>query len=252
MGAGALLTPVVRYSFAGGTVGQPAAATYTDLSGNGLDLTVRDGGVQNVAGKFGTALAFNGQYTYSTDIPSGSVLTTMTSWTSSIWINIPSANIGNQQSMMMARYSGGALPSGGNGFELGYQPGSGIYVSVLNTGNSWDWYGDIPATISPDTWTMVTTTVSATGVDLFLNGVYQGTQTLSNGTPMFTQAGNNISIGYTSSLGGGCTCSLDEFDLFSSVLSGPQITQLYTNQLSTAGSLPLTTPLQIAAARPSI
>ena len=148
-----------------------------------------------------------------------------------------------------ARYSGGAFPSAGNGFELGYQPGSGVWVAVLNTGNSWAWYGDMPATISPDTWTMVTTTVSATGINLYIDGVQVGaTQglTQSGGTPMFTQAGNNISIGYTKSLGG-CSASLDEFDLFSSVLSGGQITQLYTNQLSTAGSLPLTTPLQIAA-----
>ena len=196
LGAGATLTPVVRYSFAGGTVGLPAAATYTDLSGNGNTLTIRDGGVQYAAGKFGTALAFNGQYTYSADIPSGSVLTTMTSWTSSIWINIPSANIGNQQSMVMARYSGGVSANDGNGFEMGYDPGGGgVWVAVLNTGNSWAWYGDMPATISPDTWTMVTTTVTAAGINLYIDGVQVGaTQglTQSGGTPMFTQAGNDI------------------------------------------------------------
>ena len=174
----------------------------------------------------------------------------MTSWTSSIWINIPSANIGNQQSMVMARYSGGVSANDGNGFEMGYDPGGGgVWVAVLNTGNSWAWYGDMPATISPDTWTMVTTTVTAAGINLYIDGVQVGaTQglTQSGGTPMFTQAGNDISIGYTKSLGG-CSASLDEFDLFSSVLSGGQITQLYTNQLSTAGSLPSTTPLQIAA-----
>ena len=71
MGAGTALTPVVRYSFAGGTVGLPAAATYTDLSGNGNTLTIRDGGVQYAAGKFGTALAFNGQYTYTPTSPPG-------------------------------------------------------------------------------------------------------------------------------------------------------------------------------------
>ena len=208
------------------------------------------GASEYAAGKFGTALAFNGQYTYSADIPSGSVLTTMTLWTSSIWINIPSANIGNQQSMVMARYSGGVSANDGNGFEMGYDPGGGgVWVAVLNTGNSWAWYGDMPATISPDTWTMVTTTVTAAGINLYIDGVQVGaTQglTQSGGTPMFTQAGNDISIGYTKSLGG-CSASLDEFDLFSSVLSGGQITQLYTNQLSTAGSLPSTTPLQIAA-----
>ncbi len=251
LGAGsASLSPVVRYSFAGGTVGQPAAATYPDLSGNGNTLTIRDGGVQNVAGHFGTALAFTGQYAYSTDIPSNSVLTTMSSWTSSIWIDIPSANIGNNQSMVCGRYSGGPSANGGNGFEMGYQPGSGVWVAVLNTGNSWDWYGDMPATISPDTWTMVTTTVTAAGINLYIDGATSGHDAGPDAErrhAQFTQAGNDITIGYTASLGG-CSASLDEFDLFSSVLSGGQITQLYTNQLSSLGSLPSTTPLVIDTA----
>ena len=137
----------------------------------------------------------------------------------------------------------GASANDGNGFEMGYQPGGGgVWVAVLNTGNSWDWYGDIPATISPDTWTMVTTTITPAGVNLYLNGIYVGTQPLSNGTPQFTQAGNDISIGYTDSLGG-CSTSLDEFDLFGSVLNQGQITQLYTNQLSSLGSLAVDDPV---------
>ena len=48
-------------------------------------------------------------------------LENLTSWTDSIWIYIPSANINNNQGILATTYADS------NGFETGYVPGYGMH-----------------------------------------------------------------------------------------------------------------------------
>ena len=249
-GARAFVTgalPVVHYTFNGQVGTSPSGTNLPDSSGNGTDLYVRDSGAVFVPGNFGqTAVNANGAFMYSPASQTAPALQNLTAWTNSIWINIPSANAGNNQGIMSTRWPDN------NGFELSYQPGTGIYLAVSD-GSSWVGYGYIPETIPSDSWQMITTTVSSAGLNLYVNGVLIGTEAdltqgsaWNYGTPLFMNPDSYLSFGYGQSVPGNLSAPVQEFNLFDTVLTQTQVLQLYDGQAGTVGALPVT-DVQMAA-----
>ena len=136
--AGGGVLPLVHYTLDSGTLGAISPGTIIpDSSGNGINLTVRDSGASYVAGHFGQGISMpTGVYMYAPAVPA---LTSLNSWTDSIWINIPAANINNNQGLVTTTYPDG------NGFETGYFAADhSIYIQVLNNqNNNWLGYGHI-------------------------------------------------------------------------------------------------------------
>ncbi len=241
-------SPVVHYTFNGQVGTSPSGTNLPDSSGNGTDLYVRDSGAVFVPGNFGqTAVNANGAFMYSPASQTAPALQNLTAWTNSIWINIPSANAGNNQGIMSTRWPDN------NGFELSYQPGTGIYLAVSD-GSSWVGYGYIPETIPSDSWQMITTTVSSAGLNLYVNGVLIGTEAdltqgsawNYGGTPLFMNSDSYLSFGYGQSVAGNLSAPVQEFNLFDTVLTQAQVLQLYDGQAGTVGALPVT-DVQMAA-----
>ena len=250
--AGSPVSPVVHYSF-DGTLGPIAPnATIADSSSNGINLTMRDSGASYVSGAFGQAVSMpSGIYMYT---PATSALTSLNSWTDSVWIDIPAADINNNQGLVTA------TNPDGNGFETFYDAADhSIYL--LRAQQSEQCLGGLrrdlrcPRRSTADTWHMITTTITSSGVNLYVDGQYVGNQTnLFNGqawdssqTPQFMNADSNLSIGEGPRSGWTESAALDEFSLYGSVLTPVQIAQLYdTNSLTPVGSLPSGTAVTVS------
>ena len=170
-------------------------------------------------------------------------LSSLNSWTDSIWINVSAATLSNWTCLMSGRWNN---PSA-FGFDTYFK--SSVAIEIPDSGQS-GWIANQltnSVSIAPDTWTMITQTVTTNQYQLYVNGVLVGTQSFS-GTPqlMFPQAKGFVLGG--AGTGNNFVGSMDDFYLFSSVLSAAQIQKVYQNQVVYFGSaLPANTPVQLAS-----
>ena len=214
-----------------------------DSSGSGNAMTMQGGGANLVAGKYNQALQLNGaEYPYAANTPA---LSSLNSWTDSVWINVSAATLNNYTCLMSGRMNN---PSA-LGFDTYFKSDS-VAIEIPDYGQS-GWIANQltnAVSIAPDTWTMITQTVTTNQYQLYINGVLAGTQSFM-GTPqlMFPQA-----KGFA--LGGAGTGNyfnglMDDFNLYSEALTAGQVQQLYNvgnPQIVVGGSLPTNTPVQIA------
>ena len=198
----------------------------TDSSGNGYNMQYCNawgGNASYVAGKFGNAMQFNGQqggqmvtigaYSQYSNTWGTNPLPTMNSWTASLWVNISAGAIA----------SGGQTPFFGNrwpqdnGTDLWYNSSNNtISALVINSAdNNWLVNSQYSATLSANTWYMVTETVTAGQFDLYVDGSLVGQQTLSD-TPQFNFADSTLALGYANGNFGSGPFSVDDFRLYNS------------------------------------
>jgi autotransporter-associated beta strand protein len=214
--------------------------TIADVSGNGNTMTLEGGGVIRVAGQFGQAIQLNGVFAYC---PNTTALSSVNSWTDSVWVNMSAASLSSWTCLMSGRlYNPSSL-----GFDT-YFSGSSIGVEIPDAGQTgWlDGQGQNSVSISPNTWTMITQTVTTDQYQLYINGTLVGTQSFA-GTPqlMFSQAQGFVLGG--AGTGNNFEDSMDDFYLFNSVLSATEIQRLYQNEVLHWGSaLPANSPVQLA------
>ena len=236
---------VVHYNMDGLLGAIANGATIVDSSPAGNNGTMVAPGANYAAGHFGQGIQFTGtpciQTPYSPSI-------NVHAWTNSVWINVPANTSGNAVSY---EFISGRNANFSNGWTGGFDEyynldGSGngtFYTEIPQVGSGWLTYSNISTTLTPGTWNMVTTTVSNTGYSIYVNGVAKGSVSY-NGTPaLMTGTNDYLSMGY-----GATNVTMDEFQLYSSVLSAAQIQKVYQNQALAFGSaLPATTPVQLAS-----
>ena len=218
---GSLPAPLMHIAFDGslGTIAQQTSIP--DSSGNSYSLTLYNnwgGNASYVAGKFGNAIHFtNGQmaligaYNPVTSSYGTNPLPTMNSWTASLWVNISAGAIA----------SGGQTPFFGNrwpkdnGTDLWYNSSNNtISALVINSAdNNWLVNRQYSATLSANTWYMVTETVTAGQFDLYVDGSLVGQQTLSD-TPQFNFADSTLALGYANGNFGSGPFSVNDFRLY--------------------------------------
>ena len=231
-------------------------ATIPDSRGNGLNMTAYTywgGSPAIVAGKFGNAMQFNpqqggqvaaiGAYNPITDTWGTNPIPTLTTWSASLWVNIPSTTPTGNIPLF------GHQLWGDNGAALWYNSTSGYLQAMLvnSADNNWFVQNQYSTTLSPDTWHLVTETVGAGQLDLYVDGSLIGLTALTD-TPQFDFSGSVLSLGFNQWTGfGPGPFSLEDFQLYGSVLTQAQVATMFANAGS-GGSLPSGTPVQIAAA----
>ena len=131
-----------------------------------------------------------------------------------------------------------------------YVSGTSVAIEIPDYGQTGWIANQLSNTVSiaPDTWTMITQTVTTNQYQLFINGVLVGTQTFM-GTPqmMFPQA-QGFALGGAGT-GNPFNGMMDDFNLYGQVLTAGQVQQLYNvgnPQIVIGGSLPTNSPVQIA------
>ena len=227
-------TPLAHYTM-DGTLGAIASGgTIADSSGNGHTATMTGTGASFVGGVIGQAINFTSpSYLDTGDLGQSSA------WTESVWINIPAANIST-----LAYFTDGRQ-GGGNGYNLSfYNGGNTLYTRIPSAvgGDVLDIGESFP--LSADTWHLLTTTVGSGTFDVYLDGTLKASATYT-GTAQFMSVGDGLRIGARSTTGAyQFTGSVDDFNLYSSVLTADQIQRLYANGVS---GLPIGTPLQVAS-----
>ena len=100
------------------------------------------------------------------------LLQNLHSWTDSIWINIPAANISKNQRLVSTRYPDG------NGFETGYNAALATLESTsrLRMAAAWVGYGTIPYTLSSDSLVHDHLDGHGGSLNLYVNGQLVGMQ----------------------------------------------------------------------------
>ncbi len=223
--------------------------TIADVSGNNYYGTLSSAGTY-VFGKFGQGLTLNGGYICTV---ASTAVSTLRSWTDSVWINVGStADLGSDvlvsardqdpTAAFVERYTGSAVQVWD--------------VAVPSSGwvNPVEPVGSYSLSLGTNAWHMVTVTVSPSGASngawqIYVDGSLDASGTFS-GTPQMVQNGttNGMYIGGRPGYAGMSGVSFDDFYLFNTVLSANQVQRLYQNQVLYFGSvLPTTTPVQLAS-----
>ena len=161
-------------------------------------------------GPFGQAIKMTGnQYISAPYVGS------LTSWTDSVWINIPAANITNNQCLLSARFGSYDmcgfdiyyLPAGKGGsnpiWPVDPVPANCIFTEItslnnksLPIGQDWLYYGTIPVTLSPNSWHMITSTVTTGQYNLYVDGTLVSSVAMnSRQSPLFMNPEATLSIG---------------------------------------------------------
>ena len=241
---GTLDTTGTYDSVSGGT--WSTSGTFNDTTGNGNTITMFSwGGTLNVIpGKYNQAVSFpGGSVRLQTQSPlSGG---TLNAWTDSVWVNLSAATLASYNSYLMSGRQGS---TDALGFDT-WINSSGIVTEIpgQNSGGGRTWIsnqGSNAVTIAPNTWTLITQTVTTGLYQLYVNGQLVGTQTLdSSYTPFFAESSAYLALGVNDFQG-----SMDEFKLYNSVLSATQIQSLYyANVPDGYGALPATSNVQLAS-----
>ena len=200
-------------------------ATIADSSGNGNDATMVGGTASYVAGQFNQAIQVTG---------GNSVSLSRTPPASSSPSGPPTSG---STAVRPAIFTATVIPTGPHdsfGTEE-YYNGTSIFFTVPNVNGGW-WNTGIAATVGTlSGWNMVTTSVSASGYQLYLNGtsISSGSWTATPGTNRRSLKRRSqairrgaVSTAYTGNFNG----SIDDFSLSSSVLSPAQVQSLYLGQ----------------------
>ena len=223
--------------------------TIADVSGNNYYGTLSSAGTY-VFGKFGQGLTLNGGYICTV---ASTAVSTLQSWTDSVWINVGStADLGSDV-LVSARDQDPTAA-----FVEKYT-GSAVQVwDVATPSSGWvnpvEPVGSYSLSLGTNAWHMVTVTVSPSGASngawqIYVDGSLDASGTFS-GTPQMVQNGttNGMYIGGRPGYAGMSGVSFDDFYLFNTVLSANQVQKLYQNQVLYFGSvLPTTTPVQLAS-----
>ena len=227
-------TPLVHFTMDGTLGAITSGGTIADSSGNGHTATITGAGASYVGGVMGQAIKFTSpSYLDTGDLGQSSA------WTESVWINIPAANIST------LAYFTDARQGGGNGYNLSFNNGGSTLLAripnavggdVLDIGESFP--------LSADAWHLLTTTVGSGTFDVYLDGTLKASATYT-GTAQLMSIGDGLRICARFSTGAyQFTGSVDDFNMYSSVLTGDQIQRLYVNGVS---GLPIGTPLQVTS-----
>jgi len=177
------------------------------------------GATQNVSGKINTAYDFDGtgDYVYRTSsgLPSGASTRTV-----SAWINYD-ATTSDDYYFTYGDYSTGAF------FGLGIG-GGGDADGLMFMGYGADW--NSIATLNTDTWYNIVFTYNGTDIEVFINNVSQGTNTIS----LNTVNSKLFSIGARTGDPGNTTGqffdgTIDEIGIWSRVLTSDEISDLYNS-----------------------
>ena len=182
-----------------------------DTSGNNLNGTMSGSGASYVAGKFSQAINFTGSQDVS--VPYSSCLNLSDNFTVSAWIDLASLTTGG---IVGTRFGGDFT------FDMKYSnPGSnpGIKVDIGN-GTAWLAQNTLPATLTTNTWHLVTCVVTDGGYTVYLDGASLGSGTYS-GVPLFMKSGETMGIGndYSSEY---LTGSVDDVAIFGAALNAAQ------------------------------
>ncbi len=235
-------TPVVHYTF-DGTVGYapPTGAAILDASGNGNNATVTESGGIYVAGRFaqGIKVPPAGWIT----CPANSTINGFSAWTDSLWCSISSTA---SNAYLVACCNNNS----NTGFMETYSPTTSCFTAAIQAagGQSTGWLtqsATCACSLPLNTWHMVTYAVDSTGYSIYVDGVLGASGTLS-GPPEFGDGTGALNVGghnyYPSRY-----LSVDDFQLYDSVLTAAQINSLYLTGASAYGALPTTSPVQIAS-----
>ncbi len=248
LGSGVL--PTVAHLPLDGTLGAVPTTTgaILDTSGHGYNGTITAAGANYVTGQINQGMQLNGQYV---DVPANSGFNTLTAWTDSIWMNLSQSGDPNTNGGSWCFVNGRGLDTGPGGFYEVYN-GSVIKTGIQNASQQWINEGgqSITCSITANSWHMVTFAVSSAGwyfyIDGGLNGSASGTL---GGNPVFSPGGNDMYVGgrpSTNNWYNSTVASIDDFQLYGSVLTAAQVQQLYYNGAIQNGLLPSNTPVQLA------
>ena len=227
-----------------------SGGTIADTSGNGNNMTMCNGGANLVPGRRGQALQLNGgEFPYTGNLNPGGL--PITSWTDSIWVNLPASSLvqGSTDCVLSGRYNSQTSW----GFDTWIQDGTSVHVELPGldgSGNFSSWLTGQPGnsfTFNPNTWYMVTQTVTNNQYQLFVNGQLIGSIPFS-GTPyLMDNSATGLTLG-AAGTGNNFVGLMDDFSLYTSVLTPAQIQSLYAANVPDGyARLPTGTPLQIAA-----
>ncbi len=236
------LTPLVHYTF-DGTLGTSVPTTSGAIVnvgslGTAVNATMTGAGATYVAGRFAQGMSNGGQYAVSS---SNAGFDGLNAWTDSIWINV-SAQPGGWNIV-----NGRNTDGGGGGFYESYD-GTKFATGIQNSSGGWiNEQGQlITYTLPLNTWHMVTFAVSSAGWYFYIDGGLSGSASgTMAGTPEFSPGNNGLFIGGRPGHGG--TGSLDDFQLYGSVLTAAQINAIYLSGATAYGALPTTSPVQVAS-----
>ena len=197
-------------------------------------------GATYVAGHFAQAVKLNSTYTVT---PANPAFDNLTAWTDSVWVNLSTAGEPGSGVLMACRDSDSY-----SGFVQWYD-GTGFGASIPNaSGNGWVVEGyQCMDTLSLNTWHMVTYTVSGTGYNVYIDGVLGPSGSGTWNATMLSPSNCNLYVGgrpYEGAMNNG---SMDDFQLFTGVLSASEINSIYLTGATAHAVLPTTTPVQIAS-----
>ena len=155
------------------------------------------------------------------------------SWSTNNWINGAGEIYSN-------RY-----PSGGHdsfGTELNYN-GSAIALNIGDVNGGWFSVGNIYVNVGTLTgWNMITTTVTPTAWDMYVNGALKAQGTFGGGTPIFIEP-----FATHLALGAGFGGSVGDFGFYNTTLATSDVQTLYYGGVvSGFGALPATTQVRLA------
>ena len=233
-----LPAPSLHYTMAGvsGNAINPGDPVL-DSSGNGINATMNNGGASYVAAPTGTAIQFTasnrtllgngatewgtgGQYLLTSG--AGAALSSLNSWTESVWINMPAADSG------VTMYFTDARGTGSYGFDQSFNNGGEtMYTRIEQAGGGWVYTGGSNFTIPTGTWALLTTTVGAGVYNIYLDGVLVGGATYG-GTAQFMDPGQEFVIGGHAN--GGAypfNGSVGDFTIYDVALTQAQILAAY-------------------------
>ena len=206
-------------------------------------------GASYVAGKFNQGMQLNGQYI---NVPAKSTFDTLTAWTDSIWVNFSQPGDPNTNGGSWSFVNGRGYDTGPGGFYEAYD-GTVIKAGIQNASQQWINEGgqSITCSITANSWHMVTFSVSSTGWHFYIDGGLNGSTSGTLGdNPVFSPGGNDLYVGgrpSTNNWYNSTIASIDDFQLYGSVLTAAQINALYLAGATVYGALPTTTPVQIAS-----
>ena len=214
---------------------------FDESSGNasdsvGSNTLTNNGTATYSAGKInnGTALARASTQYFS--IADTSAFDLSGDFSVSCWLKVATAPTSGQQFVIMGKDANGADNT--RSYDLNYANSGGtkrFELAIFPTGYSYPsyWAGAFNYDLGTATWVYVTVVVTiangnSTKAELYINGTSQGNFTLFDGTGA-TSVQNSTSafqIGYES-FQGAFDGMIDEFGLWSRVLTSTEVTQLY-------------------------
>lgn len=193
-----------------------------DSSGNGNDLTVNSATLTaDRNGNANSAYSFDGSSSYLTRSSLSYIFSQNGTHSVSFWINKPNNNAG------VAMMSG--TSTSGNFIWLMQLDATKTIYGTNKQGQPWTWLnGPVYSTTQ---WEHYVAVYNNQNMELYKNGVSVGT--ISNTYTSVSQAALPFYIGSAIGPSGYIAASIDDVGIWNRVLTAAEVSQLYTNTLST-------------------